>query len=143
MRVPIVVSIGVFVIFLALPTFVSADEYEHPLMAFCEHQGYQATLQDTGNIFEIDGICQFPDNSTCKLSEFYQKTCGELYLTEPPCRNVGEVVFTSFESCCEGLEVNIPDYVLGQPSCVLVQELNSLTLPWYSKLWLLAFNPLK
>ena len=94
----------------------SNPSYEHPLIAYCAHMGYNATLISTDNIFEIDGTCTFDDGNTCILSEFYYDKCGIEYQIEVPCRKKGEVVF-SWGECCKGLRICEPDWVLGQDTC--------------------------
>lgn len=105
-------------IFLLIPLVVYADNYTHPLVAFCEHRGYNASISVTKNIFEIEGTCFFNDGKSCKLSDFYYGRCGVSYQTQISCRKEGKVVFQNFEKCCEGLEIYEPDYVLSQPICI-------------------------
>lgn len=100
-----------------------------PSRPFCEHQGY--TFEKLGEGTELkDFYCVFDDENKCVAWDFYEGKCGVEYKKEIPCRKEGELLFSQFEECCEGLESSYGwwNRVIGQPTCI--KKLN-----FFQKLW--------
>lgn len=113
---------------LILFTF-SVSAAMDPVPAYCEHQGYLFEYgQDENN--EYYSFCIFDENNKCDANEFYKGKCGLEYTKEIPCRQEGEMLFSQFEECCEGLESSSGwwNKIFGQPSCI--EKLN-----FFQKLW--------
>jgi len=64
----------------------------NPAPIYCENMGY--TYNDTD--------CIFNDNSTCELWDFYNGDCGQEYVINLLCKELGEGLSPGYE-CCEGL----------------------------------------
>lgn len=86
--------------------------------AYCTHRGYTIKMNEdeTGNV--VSAFCVFNSTDECDLFEFYSNKCDLKYYIPLTCREEGDVVFTSFETCCEGLEVINENSVIDLPTCV-------------------------
>ncbi len=63
-----------------------------PYPYFCQNMGY--TYNATH--------CIFADGNSCELSTFYNHLCGDEYIVNLPCKQLGESVPPGY-ACCEGL----------------------------------------
>jgi len=120
----IIIPLMMFV-FLAVSVSAAMD----PVPAYCEHQDYTFESGQDKN----DGyysFCIFDENNKCDAREFYEGKCGLEYKKDISCRKEGEVLFSQFEECCEGLESSFGWWhkAFGQPSCI--KKLN-----FFQKLW--------
>jgi len=91
-----------FLVSLLLSFNVSAMAI--PWVTYCQHQGYtyeytRETLYDTS-----ESYCVFDDGNKCDAQAFLEGTCGQNYVRDISCRQEGELVISSFEQCCEGLD---------------------------------------
>jgi hypothetical protein len=88
-----------------------------PAKNYCEHMGYNYTMQQVPNTSYSKGICHFPGNESCEAEKFLEGECGQEHVEEIPCREKGEPVFTEFESCCGDLEPYVQPGAIGQATC--------------------------
>ena len=100
-----------------------------PVPAYCEHQGYTYEYGQDEND-EYYSFCIFDENNKCGANEFFRGECGLEYKKDILCRQEGEVLFSQFEECCEGLESSNGwwDKRIGQSSCI--EKLN-----FFQKFW--------
>ncbi|MFH1546720.1 MAG: DUF333 domain-containing protein [Patescibacteria group bacterium] len=121
----ILISLVVFV-FLAVGVYAAMN----PIPAYCEHQGYIFEYsQDENNVYY--SFCIFNENNKCDAREFYEGKCGAKHRGEFVCRKEGEIFFSQFEECCEGLESSQSNWwikTIGQSSCI--KKLN-----FFQRLW--------
>ena len=64
----------------------------NPAPIYCENMGYVSNGTH----------CVFDDGESCELWAFYNGECGQDYVKELPCKQIGESVPPGYE-CCEGL----------------------------------------
>ncbi len=60
--------------------------------------------------------CYFPDNSSCPLDQFNNRSCGQRFFTQNYCVPQGAYVWDS-DRCCPGLAPFLPAGLAGQTTC--------------------------
>ena len=101
----------IVLIIAAIPSMPKVTAAINPAPAFCENQGY---IIETTNNTEY---CIFDSKTKCEINTFFRGECGVSFVREFPCVKEGKYIFTSFESCCSGLEPYLPKGLLGQETC--------------------------
>jgi putative hemolysin len=89
---------------------------------YCLTLGYQTAVVRTGPGNSEQGICEFPDNTSCPEWEFYAGTCGAEWSLcaqrglEQRNKTDGQDTYASSYTACvvDGVEVNVSD-LLGFP----------------------------
>ena len=94
--------------FFLLLCFNLVTAIPNPASVYCEDMGYTLNLSN--------GTCIFQNGSSCPEWDFFRGDCGQAYVKEIPCREIGEPVLTSFEKCCEGYAYT-PKNLVGQVTC--------------------------
>ncbi len=98
-------------------SFASNQIITPTVEAYCVHRGYTLEINEDENGDLINAFCIFNESEKCDIFEFYSGKCDTKYLTEVNCRTQGQVVFTSFEVCCEGLEPTNENSAINLPTC--------------------------
>jgi hypothetical protein len=100
---------------LVILSIVSVQAAIYGGWEYCEGQGYTVGHEELLDGSDVE-LCIFDDDSSCNLHEFYDGTCGQEYLTEVRCAELGEYVWSDFQECCAG-KAYLPFGALGQESC--------------------------
>jgi len=82
----------------------------NPASTYCINQGYKWSYNSTG------AYCIFNDNQSCGEWAFYDGTCGQEYVRQIPCKNLGEHLGPK-EECCDGLSaMSSPTSLFPKPN---------------------------
>ena len=128
---------GLIILLLGLLVVPTVFAALNPVLGFCEHQGYEVDFgsYENGSAYSL---CVFDEENKCDMDEFYRGTCGQEFKKEFPCRKEGEIVFSQFEECCEGLKPYLPAYTFGQSSCQPFSERFVGNLKYNPLYWVLG-----
>jgi len=101
---------GWLMLFVVIFLIIQVDAAILPPGPYCEHMGYNIS------IINETSYCVFDENNSCPTGEFYFGKCGEEFVKEFPCREMGEFVYSQFEKCCEGKPF-IRHGIVGDRTC--------------------------
>ncbi|MBW2995248.1 hypothetical protein KY312_02760 [Candidatus Woesearchaeota archaeon] len=98
---------------LLVPSVFSAMD---PARGFCEHQDYvvDSGFYENGTAYYF---CVFDSENRCDMNDFFRGKCGAEFRKAFRCREEGEIVFSQFEECCNGMKPYLPTGWEGQASC--------------------------
>ena len=87
-----------FIVGLIMLNSVFALQY--PWIGNCQLQGYNLTYEKNSS----NSYCIFDGTTKCDAEEFYGGECGQEFVKEISCGNIGERVHSQLQSCCSELE---------------------------------------
>ena len=101
----------------------------NPAPPYCQNQGHQYW------VINGSALCLFDDGNSCDLRDFYDGTCGQEYVKEFPCVELGRPVFSNFEECCKG-KSHLSSFMVGQPICKTYSQIFTDNLKHNPFYWL-------
>jgi hypothetical protein len=114
---------AIFISLFIIQSVYAASVYDLRIQkAFCNLQGYNYTNPE--NRWSTNDYCNLPNNVTCSWTDFRSGACGQQYRKAIPCAKEGEIVYTGFQKCCNGLDVQdeMEVQVDAYPKCIIHQN---------------------